>query len=434
MNKSPRQIIFAVIAILVLNATFVFSQETKSNLTTQVKNERWFIAQVISSEPFVLEYLDSWNSQKQKTSSSYSKHIFSVGEVNDIEPEIKKKFKRGDILIGELCIPEFDGDCGKIKTEENSEHILDSQSGIVLRLDSKIINLRKVGKSEKKKYKGRGFLFRYSPEDRKIRNLSVFRDGTVVIIDYFGGLLSRRLSKKQTSSLVKDYLRKRIHQLPYNEKLHIQMPGLISSVSNYQKIEFENAPNELKKFTTRLDNLIESIFKSAEYKINYRWKHHIKVWEFGDILPLDKLVTDKKTYFETNQKQIAKNVRLKTVLENAHNEYREKELSLFLYNGIIYEISFLPCKSELAFSIDCFQVWEVRDVKENYDSTRTSKVFWNWSEKVLFDLKDIPKAGLDISKSEFTKHKDYYSTFQYASSRIYKEGEYIYSGIYINYR
>lgn len=415
--------------VLVMTAMQVVSLQAQAIKNRMGPAKIWFIARVVSTEPFMLEYVDDWYRHQPEGSDEYDL-------TTDTNPQARtedvSKFKLGDIIGGEFCSPHFDNCPPPVNVWQPGEE-LSFPPPIA-------IHLRRLGSGYKYKYRNKGLLVSYRRNYKNIiTGLSIFRDGTIDLGSFDAGGLRRRLAKSELDAVEKAFFAKGTDKIESTKRTGDYLTvGLITIFGKYRDLRVDESSKKEVPFFSFLDDLIEKQMRTAIYRINYMWRYQIKDWKYGDTLPLDQAI-DRKYRFD-HWDALAK-VKVPSELWNeARERYGNVIPYYYRYKGGLYSIQFGTCTDGSTGTFACYLA--AGGGKPVADG-RIWGVFEEWPKELQTKLKNIPPngamvnangysngfgKGLQIPRSDIERHSDFFKRLLNGGAS-YREGEYIYAGL-----
>jgi hypothetical protein len=341
-----------------------------------------------------------------------------------------RKFKLGDLIGGEFCVPWID-DCPPAVNVWQSGEELSFLPNIA-------INLKRLGKQYEYKYRRNGFLLAYRPDPRNlIQSMTIYRDGTVDIGTIGAGGLRRQLSEDDLKTLEEAFFADGTDKIESSKSEEYFKLGLTTVFGKYRSFVVDQATKKDIAFTSLLDDLIQKQIRTAIYTINYRWRFLIKDWKYGDTLPLDKAVDSKYRFEHWNA---LSKIKLPTELwAEARERYDEVNLHWYRYKGGLYTIQFGTCTDGSTGTWACYLA---AGGGKPADDGSVWGIFDEWPKDLQLKLADIPRdglinsssqsgKGLDVPRSDTEKHREFFGHLFIGGTdgASYREGEYIYSGL-----
>ena len=439
--NSRSLLIIISLELLVFCGSNLFAQAKPANSLPKI----WFVARVINTDPFTIEYLDDWyRHQPHRGNQDYQ---IGVTTNPQAESENVKKFKIGDIIKGEICISYGIRDCPisrvpdqnqlklKLVNPEFEPPLLEPELSLP---PSIAINLKKLGEGYKIRYQRKGFLLSYKPRSTNIvTSLNIFRDGTTDLASYDAGWIRRSLSQDELAAIERAFFASqadKIETSKTNEYFKLQLSTVFG---RYRNLLIDESSKESNKFISLLDNLIKKQVRDATYRINYMWRYSIKDWQFGDILPLDEAVDTHPKYLMQHWKRLSETKASTEFFEEAKDRYGYgMNLTFYRYKGRLYSFEFPICTDRPTGSWACFRL---NEVGKPLADGRVWMNFEEWPKDLRIKLEDIPRdglidnsnrfgKGLDVPKSDLEKHSEFFVRFLHERPS-YREGDYIYYGL-----
>lgn len=426
--KKGRWIRLAVF-VLVMAAMHVVSLQAQVNKSRKGPAKIWFIARVVSTEPFMLEYVDDWYRHQSEGSNDY-------GFATDTNPQARtedvSKFKLGDIISGEFCVPLIDNCPPAVNVWQPGEE---------LSIPPPIaINLKRLGNQYKYKYRNKGLLLSYRRSDKSIiTNLSIFRDGTMDLGSFDSGGLRRKLSKSELEALEKAFFDKRTFKIESSKTDEHFKVGLTTVFGKFRDLRVDESSKKDIAFFSLLDDLIQKQVMGASYRINYMWRYRIKDWQFGDVFPLDEAID--KGYLRKHWKTLSETMAPAMLFEEAKERLYEKHdpdsyAYFYRYKGSLYSIEFPTCTDRPTGSWACVRLAELGKPLED---GRVFMSFDEWPKDLRLKLEEIPRDGLINNENRFgkgvevptldiEKHREFFDRLL-RGGPAFCEGEYIYYGL-----
>lgn len=420
--------------ILVVTCLLVSNSHTQVTKVEKPKQKIWFIARVINTEPFMLEYVDDWY-RYQESSVGMSGYGVSVDTNPQSQLEDIKQFKVGDMISGEFCHSTFD-DCGSAVRISEAARTRDPEDNGRSIPPPIAINLKKLGNKYKIKYAKKGFLITYNLSEKNIiQGLSISRDGRIDLISYEAGEITRWLSAKELAKLEKAYFESQTDKILSSTTDEYFKRSLSTVFGSYRHLQIDESSKDTNMFLSLLDELIEKYVRNATYRINYRWVFRIKDWQFGDILPLDEAAAEPPKYLLANWKRLSETKAPPRFFEEAKQKYGFVAKNYYRYKGKLYYFEFGTYTDRPTGSWACFQANEAG----TRDLGKFTPGFEEWPSDLSIKLRKIPQTtligdhelfgkGLEIPGSDFLRNRDFYSRFLRERGE-YREGEYVYSGL-----
>jgi len=415
--------------LLLVTAIHVGSVTAQVVKREKVREKIWFIARVVSTEPFMLEYVDDWY-RHQPGHLRDVNHEVSTATNPQARTEDVRKFKLGDIIGGEFCASSID-DCPPAVNVW--------QPGQELSLPPNIaINLKRLGKEYELKYRRQGSLLTYRPDPRDlVQSMTIYRDGTVDIVTIGAGGLRRQLSENELKTLEKAFFADGTDNVVSSKSEGYFKLGLTTVFGKYRSFVVDQAAKRDIAFTSVLDDLIEKQMRTAIYRINYRWRLLIKDWKYGDTLPLDEAVDRRYRFVHWNA---LSQIKVPSELwDEARERYGEVNLHVYRYKGGFYTIQFGTCTDGSTGTWACYLA---AGGGKPVEDGRVWGIYEEWPKDLQMKLEDIPKdglisssslfgKGLDIPRSDVEKHREFFKALFNSGTggASYREGEYIYSGL-----
>jgi hypothetical protein len=362
---------------------------------------------VHSIEPFTIEILDDL---KQRDEILYYPRPFIKPSKYSIED--LKGLQSGDVILADTYSHPYDA--GE------------------LALGTAIKNIEKLSPTAKARYARKGILLYYAP----VRNspnsyLTVYRDGTVLCHDLPGNeMANKHLTPAQLHRLTREYFSGQINHMPSDPAINEYGPGLFLFIDRNQKLDVKNPSARLQTFVARLDSIIERYIQSATYRVRYMKRVVIKDWQYADILPLDLAAGEKgKLYLAENFERLSGIRPLPSFFKEAE-DYDRGRGDFYRYKYKIYSFTFPICTNKLTGSWACFRATELPygELKDNYWGYK------EWPSDLGLKLSTVPQQGLDIPKTEYYKHREFYKSLLLGSNFRFREGDYLFQGVQVNYR
>lgn len=432
MNKTPDQLI-ALLIVFALHLIFSLEVEADnsvhttrtailSNTTTTVSNVQILapksvtqleenlspvIARVHSLEPFTIEILDEL---KQEGEILYDPRPFT--KPSKYSADDLKGLQSGDIILANTYL-----------------HLYEAGE---LAIGTGIKNIKKLDRTARAKYAGKGVLLYYAP----VRNspnsyLTIYRDGTVLCHDLPGNDMgNKHLTAAKLNRLKTLYFAGQINHTPSDPSINEYGPGLFLFIDRNQKLDVKNPSARLQTFLARLDSLIESYVQSSTYRIRYIKRVAIKDWQYADILPLDLAAGENgDVYREQNLERLSR-IKPSPAFFKEAEDYDRGRGDFYRYKDKIYSFTFGSCTYIPTGSWACFRATELPygKLKDNYWG------YTEWPSHLGIRLSAVPQQGLDIPKREYYKNREFYSSLLLGSRFRYREGDNLLLGVQVNYR
>ena len=437
-NNALRTVLTICVCALLLSSTAAQTRKKDRNS----RPELWFVARVLSLEPFVIEDIDD-----------YSRHLadYSRSRYQDYEITVEtlgkkhlegKNLKIGDLIKGETCFLYLDQDGCESKYDpvekaEGSDNPIDSLTG-VSPPPMGIRNLRKMPDSAKNLYRNKGLLIKYFlSENDTIRHLAVYRDGTVMIDGPYGrNRIQRRLNPSAVEALLRLYAEYEIAALPSDRKLEYNEPFISFSVPKYQELRTAKPAKNLRSFLAEVDRIADGYVRNATYRITWRWRYQIKDWLYGDILPLDLIAEGQragKILLPPGHWERIGQIKVPdSFFAQAAEQAGEMKRFYYRYKNKLYLFEFPFCTGAPRQSWHCYRVAEVNYKKVLFEPSWI--VYDDWSADKNLRLADIPEKGLDIPRAAFEADREFYQSFVNGPHSFYREGDYLYQGLTVTFR
>ena len=364
------------------------------------------IARVHSVAPFTIEILDELN---QKAEILYQPR--PLLKPTKYPADQLKGLESGDLIQANVY-----------------SHLYDAGE---LAIGTGIKDIKKLDRSAKASYASKGVLLYYAP----VRNspnsyLTIYRDGTVLCHDTPGNeMANKHLSEAELKALKRDYFAGQIDQIPSDPSIN-DGPGLFLFIDRNQKLDVKNPSVRLRTFLARLDSMIEGYIRDSTYRIRYIKRVAIKDWQYGDILPLDLAGGgDGRSYLDQNMERLSR-IKAPPAFFKEAEDYDRGEGNFYLYKGKLYWFTFPQCTIAPTGSWACVRVAELPYGKLRDDVWG----YTQWPSHLGLKLSAVPEQGLDIPKEEYDKHREFYNSLLLGSRFRYREGDYLFLGVQVNYR
>jgi hypothetical protein len=432
MNKTLDQLI-ALLMVLALHLIFSLEVEADnsshttrtailSNTTTTVSNVgiltltsvsqleeslSTVIARVHSVEPFTIEVLDDL---KQKDEILYYPRPFikpSKYSADDL-----KGLQSGDVILADTY-----------------SHLYDASE---LALGTGIKNIKKLNRRARVRYAMKGILLYYAP----VRNspnsyLTIYRDGIVLCHGMPGNeMANKHLTEAKLNRLKSAYFAGQINHISSDTSITEYGPGLFLLIDRNQRLDVKNPSARLQGFLARLDSMIESYIQSATYRIRYIKRVAIKDWVYAEILPLDLAGGENgDVYLNQNIERLSR-IKASPAFFKEAEDYDRGEGNFYRYKGKLYSFTFGACTDKPTGSWSCVRVAELPygRLRDNYWG------YTEWPNHLGVRLSAVPQQGLDIPKTEYYKHREFYTSLLWGSRFRYREGDCLFLGVQVNYR
>jgi hypothetical protein len=429
MPVKTRTWIRLTVLVLLMTPIYVVSFQSQVTKGRKAREKVWFIARVVSTEPFMLEYLDDWYLHQSDVSNDYG---FAMDTNPQARTEDVSKFKLGDIIGGEFCIPLIDNCPPSVNVWQPGEE---------LSIPPPIaINLRRLGNEYKYKYRNKGLLLSYRRSEKNIiTSLSIFRDGTLDLGSFDSGGLRRKLSKSELKALEKAFFDNRTDKIESSKTAEYFKVGLTTVFGKFRDLRVDESSKEDVAFFSLLDDLIQKQVLGASYRINYRWRYRIKDWQFGGAFPLDEAID--KSYLSKHWKTLSDTMAPTDLFEEARERLYEKPNPDFYqyfyrYKNRLYSVEFPTCTNRPTGSWACVRLAELG---KPLDDGRVWMSFDEWPKDLRLKLEEIPRGGLINNESRFgkgvevptfdiEKHREFFDRLL-RGGPAFREGEYIYYGL-----
>lgn len=395
--------------VIASNATAIVSSIgilATSSVTQLEASFSRVIARVHSVEPFTIEFLDDLT---QKDEILYNPRPF-IEHMRSSADDLKG-LQRGDVILADTYSYSY--------------------GSVELAIGIGIKNIRKLNRAARVRFEKKGVLLYYAP----VRNsptsyLTVYRDGTVLCQDMPGnGISNKHLTKAELNGLKSEYFVQQINRIPSDAGISEYGPGIFLSVDHYQKLDINNPPAKFETFLARLNSMIESYVQSATYRIKYIRRADIKDWQYGDILPLDLAADENgRAWLNQNLEKLSR-IKPSPAFFKEAEDYDKGRGDFYHYKGKIYSFTFPICTDRPTGSWACFRAAELPygKLRDNYWGYKV------WPSDFGVRLSAVPNEGLDISKDEYYKHKVFYTSLLLGSRFTYREGDYLFQGVQVNY-
>jgi len=439
MNRLTHTAFFSTV-LLFLCIPNLFAQ---IKLTEQSSKKIWFVARVVNTDPFIVEYLDDWY-RHQPSLMGYGDYEIVLDTNPQSQLEKVGKFRVGDIIRGEFCVV-FWMDCPSLVrvSDNNRPKLKMGEDEPDMSIPPPIaVNLRRVAAKEREKYKRRGFLISYQFNDKStINQINIFRDGTMILNSSRGNGMRRHLSPTHLAAFERLYRKDVNSKTNYEAGDDYLKPRISLNFRRYQYFLIENNSDALGQLIAELNKLIDESVRNATYSIHYRWRFHVKDWQFGEVLPLDLVAGKDRSYLDQNWERLSKTMAPKAFFEEAKESSDEMNPNLYRYKDKIYKFEFATCTNRPTGSFACFRAWPTMKDKPSGEFTW---VYKDWPADLEAKLRNIPlnvknedpsfnNNGLTIGKNDFELHREFYLSLV-RQRGWYKEGDYVFADVIVKFR